>query len=225
MKPLLEIACFDVESALLAQEAGADRIEFCRDYAAGGLSPSSEDIRYLLPRLRIPLHVMVRPRAGDFVYSALEFNTMQKEVERFKSLGVQGLVFGALTRQGLVDLEKTKHLVSVAWPLPCCFHRAVDLCKDPIEAVRTLTDTGVQWVLSSGGKPNAEEGKVVLAAMQAAAGFTLSVMPGGGIREKNLLSIQSAGEFKAIHSAAYDVEQGVVIPEEIKAMKHLLQLS
>lgn len=223
MKPLLEIACFDVESALIAQEAGADRIEFCRDYASGGLSPSSEDIRYLLSRLRIPLHVMVRPRAGDFVYSALEFNTMQKEVERFKSLGVQGLVFGALTRQGLVDLEKTKHLVSVAWPLPCCFHRAVDLCKDPIEAVRTLTDTGVQWVLSSGGKQNAEEGKDVLAGMQAAAGFTLSVMPGGGIREKNLQAIKSAGEFKAFHSAAYDVEKGAVIPEEIKAMKHLLQ--
>jgi len=180
-------ACVDsVEAALAAQEGGADRVELCADLLEGGVTPSAGAIRLTCRRLSIPVHVLIRPRGGDFCYSAAEFEVMRLDVEQARELGADGVVFGLLNPDGSVDRERTGALIEATRPLRVTFHRAFDMARDACEALDTLVELGVERVLTSGQEEMALEGAELIAELVRRAGERIVVMAGGGINERNV---------------------------------------
>jgi copper homeostasis protein len=219
-KPLLEIACFTEEWTKKANESGADRIELCIDYQAGGISPGKELVRKVLTSVGIPVFVMIRPRPGYFVYSESEFRQM-KEFTRFcLDSGVPGIVAGMLRNDDTICTEQLEELVKLAGPMEFTFHRAIDHCPDILKSVEQLKATGVKRILSSGGKPQALDGCSVLKEMVAAAGEHMIVVPGGGVNSANILEILKKTGAREIHGSAKS--KTGIIPEpdldEINAM-------
>lgn len=141
-KYILEIACFNLESCLLAQQSGADRIEFCADYSVGGVTPNYHDILKAREILQIPLHVIIRPRGGDFNYSQSEIDVMKKDIEFCKANKINGVVFGVLTNDKKINKTINKELVDLAGNMSTTFHRAIDECADIKEAMNDLTSLG-----------------------------------------------------------------------------------
>ena len=219
---LLEIACFGPDSAIVAGEAGADRIELCADQHAGGTTPSLEWLRCIKAKVSIPVFVMIRPRGGDFVYSDAEYDRMKFEIDQFKPIA-NGFVFGILDHERRVDVTKTAELVHRASPLPCTFHRAFDETPDPIEAFERVVATGCRAILSSGGASNANGGIGILKALVDKAQGRIDVMPGGGVRSANLTRIRGVTGAPVFHSSA--VAKGSTLPDaaEIRRMKQILQ--
>ena len=164
-----EIAVDSLESALIAQDCGADRIELCADLGIGGITPSHGMIQLATERLQIPIHVIIRPRRGDFLYSDAEFEAMRRDIEMAKSAGVQGVVVGILQSDGGIDTRRTRELIAVARPLSITFHRAFDMCRDPREALAELIDMGVDTLLTSGQAATAEAGIPLIAELVARA--------------------------------------------------------
>ncbi len=198
----LEIAAFNLGSALIAQQNGASRIELCKNMELGGTTPEADALALAKMQLHIDVYAMVRPRAGNFVYSDAEFNQMLQTVLAFKELGADGLVFGILTPDNKIDEERNKILVAAAAPLPCTFHRAFDFCVDWRAALETLIDCGFDTVLSSGLAENVMEGKQNLQRMIGAAQGRIKIMPGGGLRASNLQTIMEATGAAYFHSSA-----------------------
>src|SRR5947209_4342424 len=155
---VLEIAVHSVESAVAAQRGGADRIELFSNPLEGGVTPSAGLVAVIRDELTLDIHVMIRPRAGDFHYEKAEFAAMKRDILLAKRLGVKGLVFGVLTLAGMIDVERTRELVDLSSPLTATFHRAFDLCRDLNVALEQLVECGVDRILSSGGKATALEG-------------------------------------------------------------------
>lgn len=222
MSNLLEIACFNLRSAIIAQEAGADRIELCQDYKVGGITPSLEVLSEARKKISIPLYVIIRPREGDFVYSQQELNEMIKYIQWCKDLKMDGLVFGCLTSHHTIDIPACKKLIEQAYPLALTFHRAVDSCHNLVEALQNISDLGFNRVLSSGGKSSALEGKEDLARLNQQFGTKLIVMPGGGIRSENLLPIKQTSKCQEFHSAAIIHQAELCDEEEVKKLKNIL---
>jgi copper homeostasis protein len=155
---VLEVACFDVESCFIAQQAGADRIEFCSNYNSGGVTPLWDDILKVRDGLKIPLHVIIRPREGNFVYSVEEIDMMKRDIFFCKEHKIDGLVFGILNPDNTVNIETTKELVELAKPMSLTFHRAIDACADIEKALEDIIELGFNRVLTSGGQQSAPEG-------------------------------------------------------------------
>ncbi len=180
--PLIIEVCVDsVESAIAAQEGGADRVELCDNLMEGGTTPSAGTIEVCRARLRIGLNVIIRPRGGDFCYSAIEFEVMRRDIMRAKTLGVDGLVFGILTPGGHVDIDRTRELVELSRPLSVTFHRAFDMTADPRGALEDLIGLGVDRVLTSGQEASALEGIDLIRDLVQQARDRIVVMPGGGV--------------------------------------------
>lgn len=219
--PLLEIAVFNIESALIAQENGADRVELCTNMKAGGTSPSPEYIAEARSLLRIPFYTMVRPRSGNFVYTFAEFEQMKAEIILGKEKMADGFVFGILTTNEQVDVERNAELIRLASPLPCTFHRAFDEIGNKKAALETIIACGFKRVLTSGGKGNAVDHTQELGNLTTQASGRISVMPGGGIRSGNISGLLkiNAGEF---HSAAITDDSETANGNEIKKLKQLL---
>ena len=144
-----EVAVDSLESALIAQDCGADRIELCADLGIGGITPSLGLIELAVERLQLPVHVIIRPRRGDFLYTDAEFEVMRRDIELVKSAGAQGIVVGVLQADGSIDTERTRKLIAVGRPLSITFHRAFDMCRDPRAALAELMDMGVDTLLTS----------------------------------------------------------------------------
>ena len=198
----LEICCYTVESALLAQEAGADRIEFCDNYQEGGTTPSSAAIEYVVQKLSIPVNVIVRPRGGDFLYSAAEFEVIKNDILKIKGLGANGVVTGFLKANGDIDLTRTREIVKLAGSMEVTFHRAFDMCRSPFEALGQLIDTGITRILTSGGKNRAADAVDTISEMINKAGDKMIVMPGSGITDLNLPEIMRKTKAVEFHSSA-----------------------
>lgn len=196
---LVEIASFTPESALWAAQAGADRIELCSGYAEGGLSPSIGSVALVKERVTIPVHVMVRPRVGDFVYHEDELQSMAKEIVFYRQMGIAGVVLGVLTEEGKVNVNATTRLVEMARPMSVTFHRAFDQCANPLQALDDLIRCGVDRVLTSGGKVSVLEGLPMLRAWMDYVGDALMILPGGGITADNVQTVVSQLEAKEIH--------------------------
>lgn len=223
MTSALEIACFKPEALTIAQQAGADRIEFCQNYGVGGLTPYAQDIVKARQILRIPLHVMIRPRAGDFVYTSNEQEKMKQSISLCRNAGVDALVFGCLTKEGDVDEEQCSSLLEMAYPLPCCFHRAVDHSSDPDRAVERIVKLGFRYLLSSGAAPDASQGAARLARWHKNYGTQLQLVAGGGIRSSNLAKLQLETACLAFHSSAIrDETNQLPSSDEIRKMKRVL---
>ncbi len=201
----IEVCVEGVESALAAREGGADRVELCANLAVGGITPSAGTIAVACRRLSIPVHVLIRPRCGDFLYTEPEFEVMAHDIEVARSLGASGVVLGLLTEDRTIDRIRTARLVTVARPLNVTFHKAFDSTRDPFEALETLMDLGVNLVLTSGQSPTAREGIRLLADLVRRANGRVRVVAGGRITEADIGPLRDAG-LREIHvgSAASD---------------------
>jgi copper homeostasis protein len=224
--PLLEIACFNAESALVAQEAGAGRVELCKEQELGGTTPLLSTFKYLKHVLSIPVCVMIRPHGRDFFYGDEEFRVMEQDLETFKREGAQGFVFGMLDEHGKVDQQRCRDLVSRAEGRPCTYHRAFDEIpeNEMEEQLEVLIECGIRAVLTSGGKKNAVEGKETLKRLVTAANGKLDVIVGGGVRSSNVEMLKSETSAKVFHSSAIvDNKRGEIASrDEIKQLERLI---
>ena len=198
---IVEICANSFESAIAAQNGGANRIELCRQLAIGGLTPTHQLIKKVMPKLSIPIHVLIRPRKGNFCYSKEELNIMKNDIEFCKSIGCSGVVSGVLKSDLTIDLKATKQLIEVANGIDFTFHRAFDCVKDPFKSLKHLIDLKVKRVLSSGLKPNAIEGISLLSQMNKVANQQIEIMPGSGINFDNAIHFKNKG-FTSIHLSA-----------------------
>ena len=189
-----------VESCLEAQRAGIDRVELCAGIPEGGTTPSYGDIlvaRKLLTTTK--LHVIIRPRGGDFLYSDVEKEIMLEDVRMSRRLGVDGVVFGALTVEGYVDMEFMRQLMKEAEGMSVTFHRAFDVCRDPFIALEQIIELGCHRILTSGQMPKAEEGIVLLKQLVDKAGERIIIMPGCGVNASNIAHIAEATGAREFH--------------------------
>lgn len=196
----LEICVDSIQSAIAAEEGGAQRIELCSSLSEGGITPSAGMIEAARKSISIGLHILIRPRRGDFLYSPLEFEIIKKDIEVAKKLGADGIVVGALKADGRIDSKRMKGLIELTHPLSITFHRAFDLTPDPFEALDNLLDLKVHRLLTSGQQETAYKGMELIAHLVKKAGSQLSVMPGGGINPQNireLIEKTAATEFHA----------------------------
>ena len=196
---LVEAAVESVAGAIVAEHAGAQRIELCANLTEGGTTPSAGTIGAAVARVKAPVFVMIRPRGGDFLYTSVELDVMTRDIATARSLGAHGIVLGVLTRDGIVDVDRTRALVEAARPLPVTFHRAFDLTIDLGEALESVIACGVARVLTSGGAPRAADGIERLAALVRRGGARITVMPGGGISATNAVTIIQKSGSREIH--------------------------
>ena len=218
----IEIACFNLESALIAQKAGADRVELCADISVGGTTPTIEMIQQARENLTIDLYVMIRPRGGNFVYSDIEFQQMKSEIETIKKLRVNGFVFGILNEDKSINFEQNKALVELTKPFPCTFHRAFDEVLDYQQALEDVISCGFSTILTSGTFPNVMEGKEVLKQLVIQANNRIEIMPGGGLRSTNISELNEMVKANWYHSSAITDGSETANPEEIIQLKKKL---
>jgi len=183
---VVEICTDSVESATVAEAAGAGRIELCSALAEGGVTPSAGLIESVRRNTGIKIHVLIRPRSGDFLYTDSEFSVMRRDVEVAGECGAHGIVTGILRSDGTVDVERTALLAEYAAPMSLTFHRAFDLCRDPNKGLEDIISTGATRILTSGQARNAIEGAPLIKNLIAAAAGRIIIMPGGGIDEYNI---------------------------------------
>lgn len=214
----LEIACFNVESALLAAEAGVDRIELCANIEAGGTTPDLRDFLSVKSQVSIPIYVMIRPRGGKFSYTQEELSTMQEQLFQLKKAGADGFVFGILDKMHQIAINDCERLLALADGIPCTFHRAIDRTQNIEKAFDTLIKLGFQTVLTSGGANSVQEGLSSLTKLQKKYGNFINIMPGGGIRSVNISKITQKLQTKWLHSSGI-VGGQVADLNEMKAMR------
>lgn len=200
--PTLEICCASLTSALHAQKGGADRIELCANLEHGGTTPSAATIKLAKQHLQIPVFVLIRPRKADFFYNNLEMSVMLEDIRLAKSLGADGIVSGALTQTGEIDLAKTQQLLKATHPLPFTFHRAFDMCENPFLALEQLITLGVPSILTSGCQPTAIAGKATIEKLVQQANNRIEIMAGSGIRPENVHLLTQIEGLDAIHASA-----------------------
>ena len=219
----IEIACFNLQSALIALKAGADRVELCADMSVGGTTPKIEMIQQARENLTIDMFVMIRPRGGNFVYSDSEFEQMKSEIETIKKVGVNGFVFGILKDDKTINLEQNKVLMELAKPFPCTFHRAFDEVLDYEKSLEDVISCGFSTILTSGTFPNVTEGKEVLKQLVIQAKNRIEIMPGGGLRSTNISALNEMVSANWYHSSAITDGSEIANPEEIIQLKNKLQ--
>ncbi|MGL6267965.1 MAG: copper homeostasis protein CutC, partial [Chitinophagaceae bacterium] len=185
MRYTLEVIAYHIESCIIAQESGADRIELCANPGEGGTTPSYGMIRAAKAKCSIPVFVMIRPRGGDFLYTDEEFRIMRDDIIQCREYGCDGVVLGLLKADGSVDINRTKELVQLAYPMEVTFHRAFDRVKDAHQSLEDLIDCGCTRILTSGLKPNAAEGVSLIRELVELADERIIIMPGSGVRSSN----------------------------------------
>ena len=222
-KRQLEIACFNSDSALIAQQNGADRVELCDAIEVGGTSPTIEIVKQVRANVSIDLYVMIRPRGGSFVYTEIEFQLMKTTVLAFKELKVDGFVFGILDENNRIDKDKNKELVELAHPLPCTFHRAFDEVSDVFQSLEEVIDCGFTTLLTSGQAQNVVDGVAVLSELVKKANNRITIMPGGGLRSSNIELIQKETNALFYHSSAITGDSVIPNATEIQDLQFKLK--
>ena len=230
-KPFLFELCADsLEAAKTAQAGGADRLELCEDLAISGVTPSNPLLAATLEAVSIPVHVLIRPRGGDFVYSDAEFSLMRSQIEDAKAAGAAGVAVGVLLPNGGVDVERTRELVELARPLNVTFHRAFDEAANLEEALEDVIRTGADCLLTSGGAANVLEGAEQIGRLQAQAGDRLELMAGGGLKLNNLSEVVRRSKLTCLHGSLSRTRSSngragkSVSEEDVREAIRLLQL-
>ena len=195
----LEICVDSPDSAITAQRAGADRVEYCDNLTEGGTTPSNGAIAAARYNLTIGLHVLIRPRGGDFLYSDPEFDIMRRDIDICGEYGVNGIVAGILRADGHIDVERTARLFEFAYPMAATFHRAFDMCEDPVRGLEDVIATGATRLLTSGMKNSAVEGLELIRNLVLQARDRIIIMPGGGIKANNVAKVVSLTKAEEIH--------------------------
>jgi copper homeostasis protein len=199
---LIEICAYSLESAIAAQEGGADRVELCTSPSEGGTTPSVGTLELARKHLKIKLNVLIRPRGGDSLYTAREFGAMKRDIQLCKQLGVDGVVVGLLLPNGQVDRERSGELVELAQPMSVTFHRAFDMAADPFTSLEDAIAIGCDRILTSGQAPSAMDGAGLIADLVQRAGERIIIMPGGGVRDTNLALLAAKTQAREFHSSA-----------------------
>ncbi|WP_426092236.1 copper homeostasis protein CutC [Flavobacterium sp. DSR3-2] len=221
-KAQLEIACFNLESAIIAQKNGADRVELCANMKEGGITPDFELTKAVRKNTALDLYVMIRPRGGDFIYSDFEFEQMKSEILTFKKLQVDGFVFGILKEDGNLNELQNAELVALANPLPCTFHRAFDGIKNKLKALESLIECDFKTILTSGQETNVVDGIDVLARLVEKTNNRIVIMPGGGLRSSNIELLKEKTKAVFYHSSAIIDVGEIANEEEIQAIQAYL---
>lgn len=206
----LEIAANSLRSALAAQAGGADRVELCENLGEGGCTPSYGTLALARERLRIGLHVLIRPRAGDFHYDEAEIETMRRDIELCVRLGCDGVVIGALGADGQIDLDAMRSLIAAANGLDITFHRAFDAARAPARALPQLIEMGCARVLTSGGGGSAVAGAAAIASHVQAAGDRIQVMAGAGLTPANIGALAARTGVRDLHASATRPQQSAM---------------
>jgi len=198
---MIKEACVETfEEAIVAEKRGANRIELCSDLANDGLTPSYELMQKTCSTLTIPVMVMIRPRAGNFVYSDKEIKQMKKEIELGKKAGAAGIVLGLLTADNKIDIENTEILAEYAKPLPVTFHKAIDDLENPVEGVQKLLKIeNIKRILTSGGMPTAIEGQKTIREMIKVARKKITILVAGKVLDSNVEEIQKMTGAQELH--------------------------
>jgi copper homeostasis protein len=198
----IEIVVYNIESALRAQEGGADRIELCDNPADGGTTPSYGVIEAVRQNVSIDLFVMIRPRGGDFYYSNYDFHCMKRDIMQCQKISVDGLVFGILNPDGTIDKKRCKELIDKARPLKVTCHRAFDMTRDPFEALEDCIEVGFHRILTAGQQAQAVKGVDLIGELIKKSNGRIVIMPGSGVNEETVSEIVSKTNAKEIHFSA-----------------------
>lgn len=198
----LEICAADIHSVHAAAQGGANRVELCSGLAEGGMTPSIGLAAGALNIPEITVHVLIRPRPGDFLYSNEEVEIMAHDIRLFRQLGVHGVVIGALTPNGEVDTQVCARLIAEAGDMNITFHRAFDLTRSPEKALEQIIELGCNRILTSGCAPSARQGVDMLARLQQLAGGRLTILAGGGVSPDNAAEIMTLGGVHELHASA-----------------------
>ena len=198
---LLEAPVFNVQAAMEAAQQGIDRLELCANFPEGGETPSAGMLRFLKSELDLPIFVMIRPRGGDFVYSSKELLVMKHDIQLLGDLGADGVVFGVLDAQGIVNESACEFLLRAAGSKPCTFHRAIDASANLQDSLKKIIQLGFQRVLTSGGKNSLSEGLDQVLELLRLAQDQLIVMPGGGLKPAHVPILKASGYLKEIHAS------------------------
>ncbi|HSD08804.1 copper homeostasis protein CutC [Flavobacterium sp.] len=218
----LEIACFNLESAIIAQQFGADRVEFCDNFKEGGTTPDFKLAQQVRDKLTIQMNVMIRPRGGNFVYSDVEFEQMKLAIQQFKKINIDGFVFGMLNPDNSFD-QRNKELIELANPIPCTFHRAFDVISNVYESLELIIDSGFKTVLTSGQRNDVIEGCKILEVLMQKANNRIVIMPGGGLRSSNIVKLDQKVNASFYHSSAITGPDEIANGIEIGKMKDFLK--
>ena len=202
MKFKLEVIGFTIESCMIAQAAGAHRIELCDNPSEGGTTPSYGFIKTARENLSTELYPIIRPRGGDFLYSEIEFEVMKADIENCKSLGCDGVVIGILNADGTVDKKRCKQLVEIAHPMKVTFHRAFDRTNDPFKAMEDIISIGCERILTSGQKNLAIDGEELLNKLVKQANNRIIIMPGSGVNSDNIETLVKNTNTTEFHTSA-----------------------
>jgi copper homeostasis protein len=240
---LIEIATSDFITTKAAVEGGADRIELCANLAEGGTTPSFGQLKKSREAFPVSIYGIIRPRGGDFLYTAEEFDIMLRDVRLCKELGYDGVVIGLLNADGTIDLKRTGQLVDAAYPLGVTFHRAFDRCQDPFQALEQLISAGCERILTSGQQPGAPEGVELISRLNTVAAERIIIMPGSGVRKDNIKMLaertgcvefhsslrgKTKSKMEFIHPAfagsAESYTNNYIEPAEVKALRDSLHL-
>lgn len=210
-----EICCNSFCSAVNAQKGGADRIELCANLEVGGVTPSEEDIRRAVNDLNIRTHVLIRPRGGDFCYSASELDVIEKDILMCKKLGVHAVVLGFLTVEGKIDVALTKRMVRLAAPMDVTFHRAFDeICQNPADALEAVIESGCTRLLTSGCKCTAIQGAETIARLVMQARGRITILAGSGLTPSNVAQLITETGVDEVHGSCKRVlDDGSVVTD------------
>jgi len=198
----IEIVVYNIESALRAQEGGADRIELCDNPGEGGTTPSFGTIESVRQNVNLDVFVMIRPRGGDFHYSNYEFHCMRRDIDQCQKLSADGVVFGIVNADGTMDKKRCKELIDRARPMKVTCHRAFDMTRDPFEALEDCIEAGFDRILTSGHQTTAAKGIDLLAQLIKKADGRIAIMPGSGVNEETVEKIVRETNAQEIHFSA-----------------------
>lgn len=221
---LTEICCNSIDSAKNALQGGADRIELCKNLEIGGVTPSMEDVDYCINTLGLRTHVLIRPRGGDFCYNSEEFSQIKTDVWKCKNLGVHAVVIGFLTKDGQIDKELTKEIVTLASPMEVTFHRAFDeIAEDPIEALEDVISTGCTRILTSGCKPTAIEGIETIKKLVDKSAGRIIILAGSGVTPGNVAEIVNVTKVSEVHGSCKSVQPDGSIATDAEIVSKLVK--
>lgn len=199
---ILEICVDSLESAVAAENGGADRLELCQDLIIGGTTPGPKLFEAVRRKVRIPVHVLIRPRYGDFCYTDSEMEQMKEEADMFRNLGADGIVIGILLPDGNLDRVRMEELIRKKGEMSVTLHRAFDVCKDPIRTLEEAKELGIQTILTSGQQDSCQKGTRLLGKLQSLSRDQICILAGGGVTPENIEDLYQKTKIRAFHMSA-----------------------
>jgi len=206
----VEVVVYNIDSALKAQEGGADRIELCENPGEGGTTPSYGTIEVVRQNVSIDVFVMIRPRGGDFHYSNYEFHAMKRDISQCQKLSVDGFVFGILNADGTIDKKRCKELIEKARPLKVTCHRAFDMARNPFEALEDCIEVGFDRILTSGRQLQAVKGADLIGELVKKANGRIAIMAGSGVNEETVEEVVRKTNVTEIHFSAIGYKESAM---------------